>query len=87
MVTYNKFIKRANQLNVVVEDDGQVLSIEAPKGKVFGTYFTHADMIFYGYDNWTKPQAYERMIEIMAMGLVDCDIEDCETCKTETNEN
>lgn len=69
MATKKQFIDRATQLGLEIEDDGTAMTITAPDGKVFATYFTRYETIQYDYDGWTKAQAYERMIEIMKDGL------------------
>jgi hypothetical protein len=79
MATKAQFDRRCKELGVTVEDNGYCLSIDAPRGKMFGTGDCHGYTLFY-YDGWTKPQMYDEFLHDMSMGLRDCDDPECEIC-------
>lgn len=83
MATKKQFLKRCEELNITVQDDGQVMTIDPPQGKVFATFFTHYEAIFYDHQSMTKAECYADFIEIMKDGLVDCEVTECESCKVE----
>ena len=81
MTTLAQFRKRCNELNVMAEDNGYGLTINPPNGKVFSSYGTHYESLFY-YDGWTKSQMYDEFIHIMVDGVEDCTEVDCEYCNS-----
>lgn len=83
MATKKQFLKRCEELNITVQDNGEVMTIDPPQGKVFAIFFTHYEAVFYDHESWVKSEMYDHFIDILKMGLVDCDIEDCESCKVE----
>lgn len=78
MATRKQFLQRANELNIVVDDNGEVITIDAPQGKVFATFFTHYEIVI--YETWRMADVYDHFIDLMKMGIVDCEERECETC-------
>jgi hypothetical protein len=78
-----KFLNRCKELGVEFTEWNDTLSIDAPKGKVFATYFTHHEMIVWQYDGWRKEDVYKRFLEIMSGGVENCDEVGCEICHPE----
>lgn len=79
MATRKQFINRCNELGVIAIDSGDMIRIDAPHGRRFaGTQCHYHDIYLRG---WTRPDAYQAMIDDMRMGLETCDITDCEICE------
>lgn len=78
MASRAQWISRCEALGVSWFDDGEKLSMDAPKGKVFGSIFCHYVDLY--YSSWRKSDAYSTLIEDLELGLVDCTDKDCEIC-------
>lgn len=79
MKTRKQFIKRCKELGVIWADNGYCLAIDTPAGKVFASYNTHSEALFFN-DGWAMPEIYGELIYIMKDGLIDCDDPECEIC-------
>jgi len=77
--TFAQFKNRCLKLGVTYENNGYALIITAPHGKVFASYGTHDEAIFF-YDGWNCPEIYEEFIHIMRDGLLVCEDVECEFC-------
>lgn len=75
--TKSQFIKRCKELGIEISDNGFCLAIDAPRGKVFASYGTHSEAIYFD-DGWKRGEIYAELIHTMHDGIIDCD---CELCK------
>jgi chromosome condensin MukBEF complex kleisin-like MukF subunit len=74
-----QFIKRCNDLGVTFADNGFCLAIDTPKNKVFASFATHSEAMYFT-DGWKMGEIYAELIYIMKDGLDDCNDEECEIC-------
>jgi hypothetical protein len=65
--------------------DAGNIQVDAPLGKVFASNGCHTIVEPYsnnGGQSW-KPEAYAEVARCLAMGLYDCDDDECEQCYPE----
>jgi hypothetical protein len=80
MATKRTLVGRCRALGVRLTDDGDVLRLDCPPGKVLAGSGLHwRDLDLWG---WTRPAAYDELMADLAMGVEDCEREDCEACKS-----
>jgi hypothetical protein len=80
------FFKTAKKLGVEIKDGGSSATIYTPKGKVFATFFTHSENVQYYYEGWSKSEMYQHFFDIIKLGLVECDENNCEYCNSPEEE-
>jgi hypothetical protein len=83
-MTRKQFLSTLATVGATLDTDCEdcMLNVDAPRGKVFASNGCHCICVPFnnaGGQSW-KPKAYDEAAEDVAMGLMDCDAEDCEVC-------
>ena len=84
MATKAQFLKRCYVLGVDVEDDGGAIRVCCPHGRKLKMTDTHESALFpYAMGQWKKADLYSMLMEdYLAEGLILCEDEDCDYCKS-----
>lgn len=73
-----KLIARCKELGCMLTDDGEVLRVDPPEGKVITV--TEAHSIDFTLTGWTRLEAYAEILDDLRDGIEPCTLEDCDTC-------
>lgn len=86
-MTRKQFIAALAKLPGVTQDvkseDAGNIQIDAPKGYVFmatGTHTMVEPFRNHGGQSW-KPQAHADIVNLLELGLTECDDDDCDVCE------
>jgi len=77
-MTLHDLVTRCNDLGVMLLDDHDSLSIDAPCGKVFASSGLHSTTL--NLEGWKRPDAYRMLFIELGGGLDDCSDSDCDAC-------
>jgi hypothetical protein len=78
-----RLLARCATLGAELEDDGGMLTIDAPSGMRFVGTQTHTLRVSYDHPRgaWRKAEAYAAMLDDLALGVERCEGTDCEDCQ------
>ena len=82
MASKRQVLKRATELGCTVEDYGDAIRVDAPKGMVLSGSHLHWYDLYYDSPRgaWQKPDAWAAVLEEMEMGVSLCTDPECDSC-------
>lgn len=78
MTTKKQLIDHCKKHGIMFLDDVDCLRFDAPIGKLLSPVGWH--YIDFNLRGWTRPEAYQAIMEDIADGLEDCEDGDCDHC-------